>query len=104
MSIFREEIFGPIACFYSFHDHHEVLRLANSTSAGLAAYVFTNSPALQRYYGEELEFAMVGLNSSDLAIGPQIPFGGLKESGLGREGGRGCLREYGELRVLRRGF
>jgi succinate-semialdehyde dehydrogenase/glutarate-semialdehyde dehydrogenase len=99
MTIFREEIFGPIACFYKFRDNEEALQLANATTAGLAAYVFSADCAVQEKFAEQLEFAMVGINTCHLARGPQIPFGGIKDSGMGREGGVGCLEEYCEQRL-----
>jgi succinate-semialdehyde dehydrogenase/glutarate-semialdehyde dehydrogenase len=93
------EIFGPIAPLITFTDDDEALRLANSTRAGLAAYVFTTSERRAWRAAEALEVGMVALN--DGALSTEVaPFGGVKESGLGREGGRQGLEEFLEVKYL----
>ncbi|MEM8758125.1 MAG: NAD-dependent succinate-semialdehyde dehydrogenase, partial [Planctomycetota bacterium] len=85
MRIFREEIFGPIAVVYRFADEAAAVRLANETDAGLASYIYTADAARQWRVAEALEYGMVGVN--EVAItGDAVPFGGIKQSGLGREG------------------
>jgi succinate-semialdehyde dehydrogenase/glutarate-semialdehyde dehydrogenase len=95
----RTEIFGPVACLYEFGDENEVLRMANETEAGLSAYVYTrDSQRLQRCV-EALEAGVVGANSSNI-FANDLPFGGIKQSGLGREHGERCLDEYVETKSV----
>ncbi|MCL6547566.1 MAG: NAD-dependent succinate-semialdehyde dehydrogenase [Alicyclobacillus sp.] len=86
MRVAREEIFGPVAPVIPFSDEREVLERANDTPYGLAAYVFTRDVRRVFEMAEGLEFGMVAVNSTSLSV-PQAPFGGIKESGEGREGG-----------------
>jgi len=93
MRIAHEEIFGPVAPVIRFHDEDEALRIANDTPFGLAAYVFTAQAARQWRMMERLEYGMVGIN--DGLISTEVaPFGGIKESGFGREGSRHGLADY----------
>lgn len=99
MAISQNEIFGPVAPVTMFEREAEALQLANDTLSGLAAYVFTENNSRIWRMSEALEFGMVGINdgliSTELA-----PFGGVKESGLGREGSRYGLDEYLEIKYV----
>jgi succinate-semialdehyde dehydrogenase/glutarate-semialdehyde dehydrogenase/aspartate-semialdehyde dehydrogenase len=99
MDIALEETFGPVAALLPFDTEEEVLRRANSTEYGLAAYVYTNDLRRAARVSDRLEFGMVALNTARLT-GPPIPFGGWKQSGLGREGSRHSLAEYMELKYV----
>lgn len=93
MVIAGEEIFGPVAPVLRFEDENEALRIANDTPYGLAAYVFTADSARQWRMMEGLEYGMVGVN--DGLISTEVaPFGGIKESGFGREGSSHGLADY----------
>jgi succinate-semialdehyde dehydrogenase / glutarate-semialdehyde dehydrogenase len=95
----REETFGPVVPITALRDEQEAVRSANATSYGLAAYVFTRDLGRAVRVGEALEYGMVGVN--DGALGwVQAPFGGVKASGDGREGGRQGLEEYQDLQYL----
>jgi succinate-semialdehyde dehydrogenase/glutarate-semialdehyde dehydrogenase len=92
-SMHEEEIFGPVAPIYTFTEDDEALRLANATPYGLVAYVFTEGLDRSLRFVEGLESGMVGLNKG-LVSNPAAPFGGVKWSGLGREGGPEGIEEY----------
>jgi succinate-semialdehyde dehydrogenase/glutarate-semialdehyde dehydrogenase len=95
----QEETFGPIAGLIRFFDEAEAIRLANDTPAGLAAYVFTRDHARATRVAEQLEFGMVGINSG--AVSTEVaPFGGIKESGFGREGSRYGLDDFLSIKLL----
>lgn len=94
-----EEIFGPVAPLTPFTEEDEVITMANSTRYGLVGYVFTNDLRRAIRVGEALEFGMVGLNSG-LVSNPYAPFGGVKESGLGREGGAIGIDEFLETKYI----
>ena len=87
------EIFGPVAAITPFDSEEEVLRLANDTDWGLVGYVFTESLDKGMQFSSQLEVGMVGLNTG-LVSNPAAPFGGVKQSGLGREGGKVGIDEY----------
>ncbi|MFI7699605.1 NAD-dependent succinate-semialdehyde dehydrogenase [Nonomuraea sp. NPDC049480] len=93
------EIFGPVAAVLTFDDEDEVVRAANDTEWGLVAYVFTRDLSRALRVGERLEVGMVGLNTG-LVSNPAAPFGGVKQSGLGREGGRVGIEEFLEYKYL----
>lgn len=93
------EIFGPVASIYSFDTEEEVVERANATPYGLAAYIFTEDYRRGWRVGEALEFGMVGLNDVAIAT-PVAPFGGVKESGSGREGSAHGIDDYTELKLL----
>jgi len=99
MKIMREETFGPVAPIIPFRTEEEVIRRANDTPYGLAAYIFTRNLGRTVRVSEALEYGMVAVNDSLLAV-PQAPFGGIKESGQGREGGRHGLEDYLEYKYL----
>jgi succinate-semialdehyde dehydrogenase/glutarate-semialdehyde dehydrogenase len=95
----REEIFGPVAPISVFTDEQQVLRWANDTGAGLIGYVYARDIGRALRLAEGLETGMVGLNRG-LVSNPAAPFGGMKQSGLGREGGRAGIEEYLELKYI----
>ncbi|RWR13558.1 NAD-dependent succinate-semialdehyde dehydrogenase [Siminovitchia fortis] len=99
MDLIQEEIFGPVAPIMTFEDEEEVIDFSNKSPYGLAAYFFTND--INRVYriSERLEYGMVGVNGTQLSV-PQAPFGGMKESGMGREGGHFGLDEFVELKYI----
>jgi succinate-semialdehyde dehydrogenase/glutarate-semialdehyde dehydrogenase len=99
MSIWREEIFGPVSTITHFESEDELLSLAHQTQAGLAAYFYTKDLSRAFRIAEALEFGMVGINDA-LISAPQAPFGGIKESGFGREGGHHGLTEYLNLKYV----
>lgn len=93
LRIFQEEIFGPVAVLYPFSTEQEAIQLANSTEYGLAAYLFTQDLARSTRVQESLEFGMIGINEVAISAA-EVPFGGIKHSGFGREGGRAGIEEY----------
>lgn len=95
----REEIFGPVACISRFKGEQEAIRLANDTEAGLASYVFSADLGKALRVGGALDFGIVGINRGFISTAA-APFGGIKTSGLGREGGLTGLEEYVELQYL----
>lgn len=99
MKISREETFGPLAPLFSFSTEEEVIQMANNTEFGLAAYLFTQSTARQWRVGEALEYGMVGINTGLIST-EVAPFGGIKQSGLGREGSQHGIDEYLEMKYL----
>ena len=94
-----EEIFGPVAPLTPFSTEEEVVAAANDTPYGLVAYVFTNDLRRALRVGEAIETGMVGLNQG-VVSNPAAPFGGVKESGLGREGGSLGIDEYLEVKYI----
>jgi succinate-semialdehyde dehydrogenase/glutarate-semialdehyde dehydrogenase len=98
--VMREEPFGPIAPISAFEDFDEVVKRANDTPFGLAAYVFSSSLATANKAADALEAGMVGVNDMMLAAA-EIPFGGIKESGFGREGGQLGILDYLEARYVK---
>ena len=98
-----EEIFGPLAPIVAFEGEAEVLRAANASRSGLAAYVYTGSSARAWRVGAALRVGMVGVNTGMISAA-QAPFGGVKESGFGREGGRAGLLEYQATKYTMVGF
>ena len=95
----REETFGPVAGLVRFETEEEAIRLANDTDAGLAAYVFTNDLDRSWRIPEALQYGMVGLNTG--LISTEIaPFGGIKQSGFGREGSSHGMADYLELKLV----
>ncbi len=99
MACFREEVFGPVVPVTVFDTEAEAIALANDTPYGLAAYFFTQDLARSWRVGEALDFGMVGLNTGLISTAA-APFGGVKESGIGREGSRHALEEFTGLKYL----
>ncbi len=99
MRVAREETFGPLAPLFRFSDEAEVIRQANDTEFGLAGYVYTRDLGRAFRVGEALEYGMVGINTG-LISNEVAPFGGIKASGLGREGSKYGLDEYLEIKYL----
>ena len=97
--IFHEETFGPVAPVISFKDEAEAIRLANATPYGLAAYFYAREVARVFRVAEQLEFGMVGVNESIIST-EVAPFGGVKQSGLGREGSRYGIEDYVEIKYV----
>ncbi|MEH7830206.1 NAD-dependent succinate-semialdehyde dehydrogenase [Gemmobacter denitrificans] len=99
MAIAREETFGPVAPLFRFDTEAEVIAAANDTEFGLASYLFTRDLARSFRVAEALEYGMVGVNTG-LVSTAEAPFGGVKSSGLGREGSRHGMDDYLELKYL----
>ena len=99
MDMSKEEIFGPVAPLFSFKTEAEVIQMANDTPFGLAAYFYGRDYALIWRVAEALEYGMVGINTGMIST-PVAPFGGVKESGIGREGSKYGLEEYLEIKYL----
>jgi succinate-semialdehyde dehydrogenase/glutarate-semialdehyde dehydrogenase len=99
MMITKEETFGPVAPLYRFHDEEEAIEMANATEFGLAAYFYARDIGRVWRVGEGLEYGMIGINSG--AISTELaPFGGMKESGLGREGSHYGVEEFVEVKYI----
>ena len=96
-NLMHTEIFGPVAAITPFDSEDEALRLANDTEWGLVAYIFTENINTALRFSAELEVGMVGMNTG-LVSNPAAPFGGIKQSGLGREGGKIGVDEYLEVK------
>ncbi|HEX3955018.1 MAG TPA: NAD-dependent succinate-semialdehyde dehydrogenase [Trebonia sp.] len=97
--ILRHEIFGPVAPVVRFDEVSDAIRMANDTEYGLVSYVYTSDLATGLRVSEQLDSGMVGLNRA-VVSNPAAPFGGIKESGLGREGGQEGLLEYTEAKYV----
>ena len=99
MKVTREETFGPVAPLYRFDTEEDVIRMANDTEYGLAAYFYTRDLSRAWRVSEALEYGMVGVNAG-LISSEVAPFGGVKESGLGREGSHLGIEEYLEVKYI----
>ena len=99
MRIAREETFGPVAPVFRFEAEDEAVALANATESGLAAYLFSRDLGTVWRVGEALEFGVVGVNTGIVSY-EGAPFGGVKQSGIGREGSAHALYEYLELKYM----
>ncbi|MEJ2045026.1 MAG: NAD-dependent succinate-semialdehyde dehydrogenase [Reinekea sp.] len=99
MQLFNEEIFGPVAAIYTFETEAEAIQMANDTAYGLSAYLFTENLSRMLRVSEALQYGMVGVNEGVLSS-EMAPFGGVKESGLGREGSHYGIDEYLEVKYL----
>jgi succinate-semialdehyde dehydrogenase/glutarate-semialdehyde dehydrogenase len=99
MAIAHEETFGPVAPLFRFRTEADAIALANDTQFGLAAYFFGRDIARVWHVAEALEYGMVGINTGLIST-EVAPFGGVKESGLGREGSKYGIEEYLEIKYL----
>ncbi|WP_035241269.1 NADP-dependent succinate-semialdehyde dehydrogenase [Desulfobacter vibrioformis] len=99
MLVAKEEIFGPFAPIFKFESEAEVVQKANDTEYGLAAYFFTRDMARTWRVGEKLEYGLIGINSGIIS-NAVAPFGGVKESGNGREGSKYGLDDYLEIKYM----
>ncbi len=99
MAVAREETFGPVAPVFSFKDEKQAIRMANDTEFGLASYFYTRDLARAFRVSEGLEYGIVGLNTGIIST-EVAPFGGVKESGFGREGSKYGILDYTELKYL----
>jgi succinate-semialdehyde dehydrogenase/glutarate-semialdehyde dehydrogenase len=99
MRLAREEIFGPVAPVFKFKTEDEAIAMANDTEFGLASYFFSRDVGRIFRVGEGLEYGMVGVNTGLIST-CEVPFGGVKQSGLGREGARQGLDDYLEVKYL----
>jgi succinate-semialdehyde dehydrogenase/glutarate-semialdehyde dehydrogenase len=95
----NEEIFGPVASLQTFKDEAEVIKRANDTEYGLVAYLYTKDLSRGMRVSEKLDFGMIGLNRG-LVSDPAAPFGGMKQSGIGREGGHEGMMEFLETQYV----
>jgi len=95
----RDEIFGPVAMIQKFTEQEEVIRRANDTEYGLVAYLYTDDLKRGLQVSERLDYGMIGLNRG-LVSDPAAPFGGVKQSGLGREGGQEGMLEFMETQYI----
>ena len=99
MAVAREETFGPVAPVFRFESEAEAVRMANDTEFGLAAYFYTRDLARAWRVAEALEYGIVGLNTGIISS-EEVPFGGWKESGVGREGSKYGILDFTELKYL----
>ena len=102
MEIAREEIFGPVAAMITFDNEEDVVAMANDTPYGLAAYAYTRDLGRAWRVSEALEYGMVGINEGVISSAA-APFGGVKQSGMGREGSRYGIDDYLELKYIMMG-
>ncbi|MET2610485.1 aldehyde dehydrogenase family protein [Klebsiella pneumoniae] len=101
--LLQEEIFGPVAALVKFDDEQQVIEQANNTIYGLASYFYSNDAARIWRVSEQLEYGMVGINTG-LISNEVAPFGGVKQSGLGREGSEHGIEDYLEMKYLCQGL
>ena len=99
MMVAREETFGPVAPLFRFKSEQEAISMANDTEFGLAAYLYTRDLARSWRVSEALEYGIVGLNTGLIST-EVAPFGGVKESGTGREGSKYGLLDYTEIKYV----
>jgi succinate-semialdehyde dehydrogenase/glutarate-semialdehyde dehydrogenase len=99
MRVFREEIFGPVAPIFKFSTEEEAIAMANDTEFGLASYIYTRDIGRVWRVSEGIEYGMVGVNETAITS-DIIPFGGVKESGMGREGSRYGVEDYIESKYI----
>jgi succinate-semialdehyde dehydrogenase/glutarate-semialdehyde dehydrogenase len=95
----REETFGPVAPVFKFKTEAEVIAMANNTEFGLASYFYSRDIGRVFRVGEALEYGMVGVNTGLISTA-EVPFGGVKQSGLGREGSHHGIDDYVEIKYL----
>jgi succinate-semialdehyde dehydrogenase/glutarate-semialdehyde dehydrogenase len=95
----REETFGPVAPVFRFKTEDEAIRLANATEFGLASYFYSRDLGRIMRVAEQLESGMVGVNTGLISTA-EVPFGGVKQSGLGREGSKYGIEEFLEIKYV----
>ena len=100
MDVYREELFGPAGVVYRVRDEEDAVRVANDTSFGLGSYVYTTDPAQAERVADRIEAGMVYVNCV-LADSPELPFGGVKRSGTGRELGVLGIGEFMNRKMIR---
>ena len=100
--MFKDEIFGPVVPLFAFETEEEAVALANGTPFGLAAYFYSQDLSQVWRVSEQIEAGMVGVNDAGLSS-EMIPFGGIKESGQGREGSKYGLDDYLEIKHIKMG-
>src|SRR5699024_11027921 len=98
MDIYHEETFGPVAPVILYDDVEQVVEQANATHYGLAAYLYTNDLTTAMRTSEALNFGIIGINDIN-PTSAAVPFGGMNDSGLGREGAREGIEEYLETKA-----
>lgn len=98
MSASSEELFGPVVAFYKFGSEQDLLDMANDSEVGLASYIYTNKLSQAWRAAELLQTGMVGVNTGMISD-PVAPFGGVKQSGFGREGGSVGIQEFQNMKV-----
>ena len=99
MKVANEETFGPVVPIFRFKEEQEAVSIANQTKSGLAAYFFTENLSRSWRVSDALEFGMIGINSGSVST-EVAPFGGVKESGIGREGSHYGIEDYTEIKTL----
>ena len=99
MQLNEEETFGPVAPLFSFETEEEAIQIANNTEYGLASYVYTKDVSRVFRVSEALETGIVGVNAG-IVSNAAVPFGGVKESGLGREGSRHGMDDFMEMKYI----
>jgi succinate-semialdehyde dehydrogenase/glutarate-semialdehyde dehydrogenase len=99
MAVAREETFGPVAPLFRFKTEDEAIAMANNTEFGLACYFYTRDIGRVWRVGEALEYGMVGINEGIISTA-EAPFGGMKQSGIGREGSHHGVEEYLEMKYM----
>ena len=99
MKIYYEETFGPVAPLVKFNNEEEVIKMANDTKYGLAGYFYSRDIGRIWRIAEELEYGMIGINAGVIST-EVAPFGGIKESGVGREGAAEGIDEYLETKYI----
>ena len=99
MAVANEETFGPLAPLFRFHSDEEAIQMANDTEFGLAAYLYSRDIGRIWRVAEAIEYGIVGINTGIIST-ESAPFGGMKESGIGREGSKYGLDEYVEMKYL----
>jgi len=100
MEVFKEEIFGPVLAIARFETEEEALAIANDCRMGLAGYFYSNNIQQCWRVGKKLEVGMVGINEGMISGAAETAYGGVKESGLGREGSKHGMDEYSEIKYL----
>jgi succinate-semialdehyde dehydrogenase/glutarate-semialdehyde dehydrogenase len=99
MLVAREETFGPVAPLFKFESEAQAIAMANDTEFGLAAYLYTRDLARSWRVSEAIEYGIVGLNTGIIST-EMAPFGGVKESGIGREGSKYGILDYTEIKYV----